>query len=72
MWLGFVGIIAVLGIINFVSGLGQDPGSIGVTLVGFIINVISAVVGWMMLRGALLTADGRKPDQLFCHPGNVF
>ncbi|WP_278313469.1 hypothetical protein [Lolliginicoccus levis] len=61
VWLGFVAILAVLQIVNFVAGLGQDQGSIGVSLLTFLVGVAGTVIGWMMLRGALLTADGRKP-----------
>ncbi|WP_149361546.1 DUF2189 domain-containing protein [Lolliginicoccus suaedae] len=53
VWLGFVGIIAVLQIISIAAGADS--------ILGFLISVAGTVIGWMLLRGALLTADGRKP-----------
>ncbi|MBD8505775.1 hypothetical protein HT102_04660 [Hoyosella sp. G463] len=61
VWLGFVAILAVLQIVSFVSSLGQDQGSISASILSFLISIAGTVIGWMMLRGALLTADGRKP-----------
>ncbi|GGC72940.1 hypothetical protein IEU95_15125 [Hoyosella rhizosphaerae] len=52
VWVGFVAIMAGLLILDMVTDS---------TFLSLLINVSFTVLGWMLIRGALLTADGAKP-----------
>ncbi|MBB3039327.1 hypothetical protein [Hoyosella altamirensis] len=64
IWVGFTLIIGVVNIVfSFAGSTGRDPDDIfAFGFVDLLATIISAVLGWMMIRGALYTADGMKPS----------